>query len=105
MLNSVFGVFAPDTAASVAFEGPVGARDRYTAATVAVALMAVQPLFAPASMNVLARRYRRDSWSAYARGREPIATAGVTVHTGEVRIGRVVVPLETALSWIRDYTN
>lgn len=29
----------------------------------------------------------------------------MTIHTGDVRIGRVVVPLETASAWIRDYTD
>ena len=29
----------------------------------------------------------------------------MTLHTGDVRIGRVVVSLERATAWIRDYTN
>lgn len=29
----------------------------------------------------------------------------MALHTGDVRIGRVVVPLETASIWVRDYTN
>lgn len=29
----------------------------------------------------------------------------MTVHTGEIQIGRVVISLETASTWIREYTN
>ncbi|WP_076263688.1 DUF6308 family protein [Intrasporangium flavum] len=29
----------------------------------------------------------------------------MTTHTGDVRIGRVVITLDTASAWIRDYTN